>query len=141
MERFIAFRAALARRVLPHAIGARGVASDERSTMIKKRAAGVLVALGLALPLAPAGVFTPLAVAAQAPAARVAVTGLEVNHLTDQPVLGIDDPKPVFCWGMDSNLIGAKQKSYRIEVSRDRAFRNLAWDSGTITSDESTDIS
>jgi alpha-L-rhamnosidase len=73
-----------------------------------------------------------------APAAKLSVAGLEVNHLTEP--MGIDDPKPVLCWAMDSNVIGAKQKSYRIEVARDRAFKSIAWDSGTVASDEQTDI-
>ncbi|MEN0070163.1 MAG: family 78 glycoside hydrolase catalytic domain, partial [Propionicimonas sp.] len=42
---------------------------------------------------------------------------------------------------MESNVVGAKQKSYRIEVSRDRAFNKVVWDSGTVESDESTDVS
>lgn len=110
--------------------------------MSRKKAAGLLVALSLALPLGTAGALTPQVAALEAQASvkpRVSVTGLEVNHLFAP--MGIDDPAPVFCWGMESNVIGAKQTSYRIEVAKDRAFKALAWDSGTISSDESTDIS
>lgn len=83
---------------------------------------------------------TPLAAAsALAPVApQVAVTGLEVNHLFAP--LGIDDAKPVLCWGFESNVVGAKQVSYRIEIAKDAGFTRLAWDSGTVASDESTDI-
>ena len=113
--------------------------------MINKRASSLAVVLGLALPLGPTVALVPPAMAgpvaftAPASAAQVSVGGLEVNHLFDP--LGIDDAKPVFCWGMTSNVIGAKQQSYRIEVSKDAGFTKLAWDSGTVASDESTDIS
>lgn len=113
--------------------------------MRRTRASGALVALGLAVTLGPAGAVIPQAVLApasatvvQAPLAQVAVSGLEVNHLFAPQ--GIDDSAPVFCWGMDSNVVGAKQVSYRIEVAKDRAFSKIAWDSGTVVSDESTDI-
>ncbi len=108
---------------------------------MKKRAAGVLVALGLALPLVPTSTLVTQAAAAPA-APQVSVTGLEVNHLTDSPVMGIDDPKPVFCWGFDSNVVGSKQRSYRIEVSTTPAFNanKIVWDSGVVESDETTDV-
>lgn len=111
--------------------------------MTRKRTAGALVSLGLALSVVPAASLAGVvqqATAAEAPAVSpwVTVSGLEVNHLFGP--LGIDDAKPVLCWGMDSNVIGAKQESYRIEVARDAAFTQLAWDSGTVDSDESTDI-
>ena len=109
--------------------------------MIKKRTASLMVALGLALPLVPTGTLMPLAAAAQV-TPRVSVSGLEVNHLTDQPVMGIDDPAPVFCWGFDSNVVGSKQESYRIEVATTPAFNanKVVWDSGVVDSDETTDI-
>lgn len=103
-----------------------------------------LAGLGLALAVGAAGALMPPVaasapeVAAQGSAVRVAVTGLEVNHLFDP--MGIDDSEPVFCWGMDSNVIGAKQRSYRIEVASDADFGDIVWDSGTVESDESTDI-
>ncbi|MBM7519369.1 family 78 glycoside hydrolase catalytic domain [Nocardioides nitrophenolicus] len=111
----------------------------------RKAAPSLAAALGLALTLGTTGaVATPATaapekVATSAATASVAITGLEVNHLTDDP-LGIDDPAPVLCWGMESNLVGAKQVSYRIEVARDARFTSLAWDSGVVASDESTDI-
>ncbi len=113
--------------------------------MLRKKTSSAVLALGLALALGPAAGMTPAVASplAQAPAltgeAEVAVTGLEVNHLTDDPQ-GIDDEKPVFCWGMTSNVVGAKQKSYRIQVARDAGFKTLAWDSGVVESDESTDV-
>ncbi len=41
---------------------------------------------------------------------------------------------------MESNVIGAKQRSYRIEVFADRDLGDVVWDSGTVASEESTDI-
>lgn len=110
----------------------------------RRRAGGVVLGLGLALTLGPTGALMPHATAspqvAAAPtgAAEQALTGLMVNHLTDPE--GIDDLKPVFDWAMQSNVVGAKQQSYRIEVARDASFDTLAWDSGTVDSDQSTDI-
>ncbi|WP_157570942.1 family 78 glycoside hydrolase catalytic domain, partial [Nocardioides insulae] len=99
---------------------------------------GLIWAFGPMMP-ARAEVATAAAAGAAAPAeASVEVDGLEVNHLFDP--MGIDDAKPVFCWGMESNAIGAKQKSFRIEVARDAGFTKIAWDSGTVDSDESTDV-
>lgn len=116
--------------------------------MHEKKKAGLVLGLGLALTLGPTSAAllptpgataAPVAAAPSDAAAQVAITGLEVNHLTDNP-LGIDDPNPVLCWGMESNVVGAKQVSYRIEVARDAGFKALAWDSGVVESDESTDI-
>lgn len=109
------------------------------------RSTSLLAVLALTLTLGPTGALMPtaaasptLASAALGSAAKVSVTGLEVNHLFDP--LGIDDANPVLCWGMKSNAVGAKQVSYRIEVARDSGFNKIAWDSGTVASDESTDI-
>ncbi|MEE6294406.1 family 78 glycoside hydrolase catalytic domain [Georgenia wangjunii] len=93
-----------------------------------------LVGLGLALTLA----WTGAAVPASAAEPHVSVVGPQVNHRSAP--LGIDDAAPVFSWRMGSNVIGAKQVSYRIEVSTDQAFGAVVWDSGAIESDESTDI-
>lgn len=110
------------------------------------RKGSLVAALGLALTfgptsavLMPSAQAAPVAVAAPDAPAEVRVTGFEVNHLTDNP-LGIDDLKPVLCWGMESNVVGAEQVSYRIEVARDAGFSQLAWDSGVVESGESTDI-
>ncbi|UMG93981.1 family 78 glycoside hydrolase catalytic domain [Nocardioides sp. TF02-7] len=103
-----------------------------------------LAVLGLALAVGPTAGFVPPASAsapaavAAAPDAEASVVDLDVNHLTEP--MGIDDARPVFAWRMDSNVVGAKQHSYRIEVARDRAFDKVVWDSGTVPSDESTDV-
>lgn len=103
--------------------------------MHRKRRASSLLAAGLALATLLAGAPT---MEASADASMVSVSGLEVNHLFAP--MGIDDSAPVFCWGLESNVIGAKQRSYRIEVAADASFQQIMWDSGTVASDESTDI-
>lgn len=110
--------------------------------MTRNKTTGLVAALGLSLALGSTAVVLPTFVAAQAAtAARVSISGLEVNHLVEPDgVLGIDDTKPVFCWGIDSNVVGAKQKSYRIEVSSNASFTKLVWDSGVVESDETTDV-
>ncbi|NHC45314.1 hypothetical protein G9H72_08630 [Motilibacter sp. K478] len=96
-----------------------------------KEAASLAMALGSALSVGSSGVLVSPAAATQTSVKPwLSVVGLEVNHLTERP-LGIDEAEPVFCWGMESNILGAKQGSYRIEVATDRSFRRLAWDSGT----------
>lgn len=113
---------------------------------MRHRKLSSLAALGVVMAMSASGTFVPHAAAATPAAStavaaqpHVSVSSLEVNHRTDEP-MGIDDPNPIFCWGMDSNVIGAKQRSYRIEVARDREFTRIAWDSGVVKSDESTDI-
>lgn len=112
--------------------------------MRRKKSTSLVAALGLSLTLGTGAAVVPSFVAAQAaPAAQVSISGLEVNHLVEPDgVLGIDDPKPVFCWGFDSNVVGSKQRSYRIEVSTTPAFNanKIVWDSGVVDSDETTDV-
>jgi alpha-L-rhamnosidase len=104
-----------------------------------KYASGLL-ALGMALASTPVAALAAQSgtTMEQRVADRLSVTRMQVNHLTDP--MGIDDAKPVFAWAMGSNVVGAKQESYRIEVARDRAFRKVAWDSGTVRSDESAEV-
>lgn len=112
--------------------------------MRRKKSTSLVAALGLSLALGSTAAVLPTFVAAQAaPAAQVSISELEVNHLIEpEGVLGIDDPKPVFCWGFDSNVVGSKQESYRIEVATTPAFNanKVVWDSGVVDSDETTDV-
>src|SRR5690625_5172712 len=94
-----------------------------------------LASLGLVLAMGAAGSFVP-PVAMSAPEAeaqesdaQVSVTELEVNYLSEP--MGIDDGQPFFGWLTESNVIGAKQHSYRVEVAADRDFSDIVWDSGT----------
>ena len=112
--------------------------------MRRTKTTSLVAALGLTLTLGTGAAIVPSMGAAQAaPAAEVSISGLEVNHLVEpEGVFGIDDPKPVFCWGFDSNVVGSKQASYRIEVATTPAFNanKVVWDSGVVNSDETTDI-
>ncbi len=109
--------------------------------MVRKRKTGTLFVAGLAVAALAGTLASPVQAvepAAASDGVQVSIDALEVNHLFSPE--GIDDAIPVFCWGMNSNAIGAKQVSYRIEVARDAEFSNIAWDSGIVESDESTDI-
>lgn len=110
--------------------------------MRAKKTSSLMLALSLALTLGPASSIAT-SVAAVEPTRMAAepfraLTNLQVNHLVDP--MGIDDAEPVFSWAMDSNVIGAKQETYRIEVASDQSFDDLVWDSGDVGSDESTDV-
>ena len=72
--------------------------------------------------------------AEEAPA--VLITGLETNGLVNP--IGVDAKTPAFDWKMVSERTGAKQTSYQIVV-KDGAD-NVAWDSGEVESDRSTEI-
>lgn len=103
--------------------------------MTRNRSLSALGGLGLAMTLIWTGVSVPATATGEA---QVSVSGPQVNHLLAP--MGIDDSAPVFSWAMDSNVIGAKQESYRIEVSTEETFDEVVWDSGTIQTDESTDV-
>jgi alpha-L-rhamnosidase len=71
--------------------------------------------------------------AVAATAAALQVKSPTVNGLTD-PV-GIDPDDCSFAWLLQSSGRGARQQAYRIRVSRDDpGHRELAWDSGAVTS-------
>ena len=111
--------------------------------MNRKKTTGLVAALGLSLALGSTAAVLPTFVAQAATVPQVSISRLEVNHLVEPAGLyGIDDAKPVFCWGFDSNVVGSKQKSYRIEVSLTPAFNanKIVWDSGVVDSDETTDV-
>ena len=52
--------------------------------------------------------------------------------------LGVDTLQPAFSWRMESDAIGAAQKSYRIVVADEQG--NTVWDSGTVESAASVGI-
>ena len=69
--------------------------------------------------------------------AQTRITDLRVQH-ADKP-LAIEDRHPVFSWKMESNLRGARQTAYRIEVKRE-GDGSLLWDSGKISDSRSDNI-
>ena len=75
--------------------------------------------------------------AALAANGAVRVDGLHTMHLTN-PV-GIDS-EPVFSWIIDSDKRGVVQESYNIVVATDPSLSQIVWESGTVTSSESTNV-
>lgn len=94
--------------------------------------------LGAALTCGLVGTALVAPAAAAGAAGAVTVGDAQVNAL-DAPQ-GIDDAAPVLSWRMSSDVVGAKQRSYRVEVAADAGFGRLVWDSGTVASDEQTDV-
>ena len=71
------------------------------------------------------------------------ISALDVNHLRvmsqENPVC-VDATSPDFSWQLQSDERGVLQTSYRIVVSTDAEGGNVVWDSGTVESDQSTNI-
>ena len=66
------------------------------------------------------------------------ISGLTVDAL-NKP-LAVDCKNVDFAWLMKSDVIGIKQKTYRIIVATDSKFNDIVWDSNTVESDFSTGI-
>lgn len=107
-------------------------------------------ALALTMVLAIGGPANATA-APSDPTARAAADGhqqgLTVAELrTDNVVnpLGIDNPTPALSWQLTGRVNGQRQSAYRILVAQQpgdlRSGRDLLWDSGKVTSDESVGI-
>lgn len=65
---------------------------------------------------------------------------LIINKLTCEyrnQVLGIDTKTPKFSWQIESDRKQTKQQTYQIKVALDPECKQLVWDSGIITSDQS----
>ncbi|MDN3594823.1 alpha-L-rhamnosidase [Zunongwangia endophytica] len=68
-------------------------------------------------------------------ASNLEIVELEVGMQSDP--LGIDPNEVKFGWQLKSSGFDIKQTAYRIQVSRDKKFQKLFWDSGKINSDVS----
>ncbi|MBU7592721.1 alpha-L-rhamnosidase [Metabacillus halosaccharovorans] len=55
-------------------------------------------------------------------------------------LLGIDITKPRFSWMSESDKRNTIQASYQIMVAEDNQFKKIVWDSGELSSDQSTHI-
>jgi alpha-L-rhamnosidase len=67
-------------------------------------------------------------------------TMLKVTHLTCESLsnlLGVDTPRPRFCWQLQSDRRGVLQAAYRIQVSQSGSFGDILWDSQKVASDQS----
>ena len=73
----------------------------------------------------------------------ISMFALEVNNLKTQAYtnpIGIDITTPSFSWMLSSTERGVVQVSYNIKVSTERDFSDVVWESGTIESNQSTDV-
>ncbi|MCR4673974.1 MAG: glycoside hydrolase family 78 protein [Lachnospiraceae bacterium] len=68
--------------------------------------------------------------------AEANIINLKVDGIENP--LGLDDETPSFSWQMESDVVGAAQKSYQITVEDEAG--NSMWDSGEVTSQESNEI-
>ncbi|MCR4903106.1 MAG: glycoside hydrolase family 78 protein [Butyrivibrio sp.] len=68
--------------------------------------------------------------------ANANISNLKVDGQTNP--MGLDDDTPSFSWQMESDVIGAAQKSYQIVVSDYSG--NIVWDSGVVESQSSNEI-
>lgn len=113
--------------------------AEPRGALNRREAIGTLAAgtAGLALPVATAG-----PAAASAGPRRATADHLAVNGRSDEPI-GVDDPTPRLSWLVTRAPAGWRQAAYRIRAAR--SHRELVagpylWDSGTVRSDDQTDI-
>jgi alpha-L-rhamnosidase len=122
-----------------------GPSGNPRRRRLRAAAAGVFsVALGvLMLTGATTASALPPRQAAQPAPATPTVGSLTTDQSTDP--LGIDDSHPQLGWVITSAARGVSQSQYEIRVARDQnglaSGRDLVWDSGTVHSAQSFDVS
>ena len=122
-----------------------GPSSNPRRRRLRAAAAGVFsLALGvLTLTGATTASALPSQQAAPPAPATPTVGSLTTDHSTDP--LGIDDSHPQLGWVITSAARGVSQSQYEIRVAHDEnglaSGRDLVWDSGTVHSAQSFDVS
>ena len=122
-----------------------GPSSNPRRRRLRAAAAGVFsLALGvLTLTGATTASALPSRQAAPPAPATPTVGSLTTDHSTDP--LGIDDSHPQLGWVITSAARGVSQSQYEIRVAHDEnglaSGRDLVWDSGTVHSAQSFDVS
>lgn len=98
--------------------------------MGKKWAEAMILGLVMTIASLPASVF------AEAEISEPAIVNLKTEGMVNP--LGIDEAKPAFSWQMQSEAIGAAQKSYEIVVTDESG--TVVWDSGRVESSVSHEI-
>ncbi|MGI4749279.1 MAG: family 78 glycoside hydrolase catalytic domain [Janthinobacterium lividum] len=80
-------------------------------------------------------------IASSAKAQKLEVTDLSVEYLHNP--IGLDASNPRFAWKIKSNARGTMQKSYelRVGLNSTKINKNLVWQSGTVKTDSSIQIS
>ena len=92
--------------------------------MNKKRAEAVVLGMVMTIASIPTGVF------AETEGLEPAIVNLKTEDMINP--LGIDEARPAFSWQMQSEAIGAAQKSYEILVTDEAG--TVVWDSGQVES-------
>ena len=98
--------------------------------MNKKRAEAVVLGMVMTIASIPTGVF------AETEGLEPAIVNLKTEDMINP--LGIDEARPAFSWQMQSEAIGAAQKSYEILVTDEAG--TVVWDSGQVESSISHEI-
>ncbi|MDY5021486.1 MAG: family 78 glycoside hydrolase catalytic domain [Blautia sp.] len=98
--------------------------------MNKKRAEAVVLGMVMTIASIPTGVF------AETEGLEPAIVNLKTEDMINP--LGIDEARPAFSWQMQSEVIGAAQKSYEILVTDEAG--TVVWDSGQVESSISHEI-
>ncbi len=78
--------------------------------------------------------FVCLCIAAQA----LTVGNLRTSAMRNP--IGIDDASPTFSWVLESSLRGVMQQSYSLKIATDAGMGNIVWQSGTVETDKSVDV-
>ena len=78
--------------------------------------------------------FVCLCIAAQA----LTVGNLRTSAMRNP--IGIDDASPTFSWVLESSLRGVMQQSYSLKIATDADMGNIVWQSGTVETDKSVDV-
>lgn len=105
--------------------------------MNKKRVLAILLSAALTAAAAPASVLVESAeTAGNTEAAEPSIGNLKTEGMENP--LGLDEAEPSFSWQMQSDAVGAAQKSYRIVVADQEG--TTVWDSGVVESSVSNDI-
>lgn len=92
--------------------------------------------MALFLGLAMTFTSVPAVVQAEVQETEAKIVNLKTEGMVEP--LGLDEEKPSFSWQMQSDAIGAAQKSYQIVVTDET--ETVVWDSGVVESNISHDI-
>lgn len=92
--------------------------------------------MDLFLGLAMTFTSVPAVVQAEVQETEAKIVNLKTEGMVEP--LGLDEEKPSFSWQMQSDAIGAAQKSYQIVVTDET--ETVVWDSGVVESNISHDI-
>ncbi len=103
-----------------------------------KRFLPFLLATCLSIPTFTASLYLSAIPLSASSIGTTSISNLKTNALENPMV--VEDTNPEFSWQMNSDIIGASQKAYKLEVAKDKEFTDLVWDSGTELTNKSIGI-